>query len=368
MKHIYFTVTNDLSYDQRMHRICHSLSTNGFMVTLVGRKRKSSIPLQPKSYAQKRLTCFFNKGFLFYSEYNLRLFLFLLGKRMDALCAIDLDTILPCFLVSRLKSVTRIYDAHEYFTELKEVRTRSNVKWFWSKVESLCVPSYKYGYTVSEGLATEFASRHNRQYPVIRNLPVLIPLKHQPSLEKYLFYGGAVNEGRGFEFLIPAMKEISYKLIIVGDGNFMEQLKALIIQHGVQHKVELKGMQPPEHLRSYAEKATLGLAFAEKEGINQYHALPNKFLDYIHAALPQVTMNYPEYIKINSVHMVAVLINELSVPEIVNAVNETMSNEALLCEMRQNCLAAREKYNWQEEEKKLLAFYRDVFTPAGKAH
>lgn len=367
MKHIYFTVTNDLTYDQRMHRICNSLARNGYKVTLVGRRLKTSLPLQPKTFDQKRLSCFFNKGFLFYSEYNLRLLFFLLRRRMDAVCAIDLDTILPNLLVSRIRSIPRIYDAHEYFTELKEVRTRKWVKWCWNKVENLCVPRYKYGYTVSEGLADEFAKKHNRKYRVIRNLPVLTPLQHQPSSEKYLFYGGAVNEGRGFEFLIPAMKEIDYKLIVVGDGNFMEQLKTLIYQHGVEHKVELKGMLLPGSLREYAEQATLGLALAEKEGINQFHALPNKFLDYIHAALPQVTMCYPEYVKINSIYRVAVLIHELSVPEIVKTVNGTMVNETQLNDMRQNCLAAREKYSWQEEEKKLLAFYGEVITPFVKA-
>jgi glycosyltransferase involved in cell wall biosynthesis len=361
LKHIYFTVTNDLSYDQRMHRICHSLATNGFKVTLVGRRLKTSIPLQEKTFEQKRLNCFFNKGFLFYSEYNLRLFFYLLGKQMDAICAIDLDTILAALFTSRLKSIPRIYDAHEYFTELKEVRTRPRVKWFWSKVEGYSVPRFKHGYTVSEGLAREFKSRYGREYAVVRNLPVLTPLKHEPAPKKYLFYGGAVNEARGLEYLIPAMREVNYKLVVVGDGNFMEQLRVLIQENGVQDKVELKGMLPPVELRQYAEQATLGIALAEKEGINQYHALPNKFLDYIHAALPQVAMNYPEYIKINSVYKVAVLVSELSVVSIANTINETIGNDVLLSKMRQNCFVARGQFNWQEEEKKLINFYHNLF-------
>jgi glycosyltransferase involved in cell wall biosynthesis len=361
LKHIYFTVTNDLTYDQRMHRICHSLATNGFKVTLVGRRLKTSVPLQPKTYDQKRLTCLFNKGLLFYAEYNLRLFFYLVRKKMDAICAIDLDTILPCLFVSKLKSVRRIYDAHEYFTELKEVRTRPLVKWFWHQIERSCVPRFKYGYTVSEGLANEFKSRYGRQYRVIRNLPVLTPLKDHPREEKYLFYGGAVNEARGFEYLVPAMKDIDCKLVIVGDGNFMAQLKELIQKYRVEDKVELKGMLPPGDLRSYAENAALGVALAEMEGVNQYHALPNKFLDYIHAALPQVTMNYPEYSKINAVYKVAVLVKELSVSEVARALKEALSNNDLLIELRQNCLVAREKFNWQQEEKKLIEYYHTLF-------
>jgi len=76
MKQIYFTVTNDLSFDQRMHRICSSLAGQGYGVTLVGRKGNNSLPLEAKCFQQKRLHCFFNKGFLFYAEYNLRLHFF----------------------------------------------------------------------------------------------------------------------------------------------------------------------------------------------------------------------------------------------------------------------------------------------------
>ena len=251
MKHIYFTVTNDLTYDQRMHRICNSLAENGFKVTLVGRKLKSSRALQPASFEQKRIKCWFNKGFLFYGEYNLRLYLYLLNQKMDALCAIDLDTILPCLMVSKWKKITRIYDAHEYFTELKEVRARPLIKWFWNAIERYSVPQFRYGYTVSEGLALEFKKQYNRDYTVIRNLPFLKPLEHLPASEKFLFYGGAVNEGRGFEYLIPAMKEIPYKLIIAGDGNFMSKLHQLIKEYELEKSIELTGMLPPTDLRSF---------------------------------------------------------------------------------------------------------------------
>src|SRR5690349_11491904 len=102
MKKIVFTVTNDLSYDQRMIRICTSLSANGFSVKLVGRKMPASVPLSSRSFEQVRLNCFFHKGKLFYAEYNLRLFFYLLTQQMNCICAIDLDTILPCYAVSYL--------------------------------------------------------------------------------------------------------------------------------------------------------------------------------------------------------------------------------------------------------------------------
>jgi glycosyltransferase involved in cell wall biosynthesis len=360
LKRIYFTVTNDLSFDQRMHRICGSLADAGYDVTLVGRELKTSLPLQQKSFHQKRLHCFFIKGFLFYTEYNLRLFFFLLNKKMEGICAIDLDTILPCFFISNLKSIPRVYDAHEYFTELKEVRTRPLVKKIWLAIERFAVPKYKYGYTVSNGLAEEFRKNYCRNYKVIRNLPVLKPLGIT-GREICLVFQGAVNEARGFEYLIPAMRSIKYKLIICGDGNFMQQLKVLIHQNNVADRVELRGMLLPEELKKIAQQAMLGLGLAEKEGLNQYLALPNKFFEYIHAGLPQVAMNFPEYQKINGQYKVAVLLDQLSIEKISEAINAVMENNSLLEELHRNCLKAREIYCWQNEEKELIKFYQTIF-------
>lgn len=361
MKRIYFTVTNDLSYDQRMHRICTSLAENGYAVTLVGRKRSSSIPLTEKKYKQKRIRCWFNKGKLFYMEYNLRLSFYLLFRKMDAICAIDLDTIIPCHFISRWKHIPRVYDAHELFTELKEVITRPRIKKIWTRIEKKLVPEFKFGYTVSESIAEEFHRRYGVNYLTIRNLPVLRPFDPIQTSEKFILYLGAVNEARGFEFLIPAMQGINCKLVICGDGNFMPQLRKLIVENKLENKIELKGMLPPGEIWKISQQATIGIALAEKEGLNQWLALPNKFFDYVHAGLPQVTMSYPEYGKINKQFEVAVLIDDLAPKRIADAINNLLADEVLYGKLKDNCLQARQELNWQQEEKKLLAFYRSVF-------
>jgi glycosyltransferase involved in cell wall biosynthesis len=344
-----------------MKRICTSLGENGYAITLVGRKLSSSITLSEEKYRQKRIRCLFNKGKLFYFEYNLRLTCYLLFRKMDAICAIDLDTIIPCHTISWLKHIPRIYDAHELFTELKEVITRPRVKKIWTRVEKKWVPKFKLGYTVSESIAAEFHRRYKVNYTTIRNLPELSPLVGIQTAEKFILYQGAVNEARGFEYLIPAMQWINSKLIICGDGNFMLQLKELIATYKVEDKIELKGMMTPGEIRIISQQATVGIALAEKEGLNQWLALPNKFFDYIHAALPQVTMDYPEYRRINQQFEVAVLIDELIPEKIAETINNLLTNETLHSKLKANCLKARQELNWQHEEKKLISFYQSVF-------
>jgi glycosyltransferase involved in cell wall biosynthesis len=362
LKRIFLTVTNDLSYDQRMHRICTSLATNGYMVTLVGRKLSTSLPLAEKKYKQKRLRCFFNKGKAFYAEYNCRLFFFLLFRRMDAICAIDLDSIIPCYYISKLKAVVRIYDAHELFTEQKEIITRPRIQRWWKKIEAKYVPAFKYGYTVSESITTEFFNRYDVKYGTIQNIPVLKELNELLPGEKIILYQGAVNEARGFESLIPAMQQIPYTLVICGDGNFMQQVKELITRYDVSDKVVLKGMLPPAQLWQISQQAFIGINLVENNGLNQYYSLANKFFDYIHAGLPQVTMNFPEYKKINDQYAVAELITETEPKIIAAAVNKLANDTVLYNTLKENCLKARHQLNWQQEEKKLLSFYQSVFT------
>ncbi len=362
MKHIFFTVTNDLSYDQRMNRICTSLAENGYNVTLVGFTKSASVPLRPEKYRQKRLNCWFKKGKLFYAEYNARLFFYLLFQRMDAICAIDLDTILPCLRISKWKKIPRIYDAHELFTELKEVVVRPRIQRMWTRIEKHALPQYQRGYTVSDSIATEFNRRYGVTYQTIRNVSRLKELKQAVSKDRCILYQGAVNEARAFEYLVPAMQKVNGRLVICGDGNFMLQLRALVKKYQLEHKIEIKGMLSPDQLWEFSQEAYIGVAIAVKEGLNQYLALPNKFFDYLHAGLPQVTMNYPEYQKINQQYEVALLIDNPDPQTIAAALNKLLSDTVLYNRLRENCLQARKELNWQQEEKKLLSFYESVFS------
>lgn len=361
-KKIILTVTNDLSYDQRMIRICTTLSENGYDVLLVGRKRSTSIPLDEKKFKQKRLSCFFDNGIQFYVLYNIRLFFFLLFNKFDAVCAIDLDTIIPVFFASILHGKKRVYDAHEYFTEMKEVKNNLFRRVFWGITEQVFLPKFKAGYTVCQSISDEFNKKYAVEYRVIRNLPYSINFDcSNRNKENYIVYAGAVNEGRGFDILLSAMKEINYTLKICGDGNYMNKLKELIKKYEISDKIILTGMLTPDKLREEIQKAQIGIATYESQDLNQYWALPNKFFDYIQSCVPQISMNYPEFRRINDEFGIGVLLNSLEKTEIVNAINLLLRDVVLYQSLEHNCSIAREVLNWKMEEIKLMNFYKSLF-------
>jgi glycosyltransferase involved in cell wall biosynthesis len=361
-RRIVFTVINDLSYDQRMQRICSSLANAGYNVTLIGRNLKSSISIQQQSYNQKRLSCWFSKGKLMYIEFNLRLFIHLLFTSADCICAIDLDTILPCCFITSLKNIKRVHDAHELFTEQKEIVTRPAIQKLWLKVEKYAVPKFQFGYTVNDFIAAELKRRYGVTYSVIKNLPKLNLIQPAPDKENpFIIYQGAVNEGRSFETLIPAMKHINANLMICGNGNFFEQAKKLIKENKLENKVTLKGYMRPEELRELTPKAYIAVMLFEQTGLNQYYSLANRFFDYIMAGVPQVCVAYPEYKAINDKYGVAYLIYNTNVDTITTAVNNLIADTVLYDCIQQNCLEARKELNWDTEEKILLTFYKQLF-------
>jgi glycosyltransferase involved in cell wall biosynthesis len=343
-----------------MIRICTSLANAGYEVELVGVKNSKAPPLLARSYKQRRLGIFFEKGFGFYAEYNIRLFFYLLFTRADIYCCIDLDTMLPVYFAAKIKGKTKVYDAHEYFSQMKEIVTRPIVYKVWHWIERTFIPKFKKGYTVCESISKEFKGKYGVEYGVIRNVPLLSALKAPIAPQKVILYQGAVNEGRGFEYLIPAMKQVDIPLLIYGDGNFMEQTKVLITKNKVESKVFIKGKVLPGELQEITENCYIGLNLVENTGLNQYFSLANKFFDYIHCGIPQVTMNFPEYKSVNDNYEVAVLVNDLSTDSIAIAINSLINDALTYQKLKENCVKAREDLNWQREEVKLISFYKQL--------
>ncbi len=363
MKRIFLTVTNDLTYDQRMQRICTSLAKEGYEVRLIGRVLKKSVELTSLPFDQKRLKCFINKGKLFYLEYNIRLFFYLLFSKFDAVCSIDLDTILPGYYVTKFKRKHFIYDAHEYFTEVPELVQRPKVKKIWEKVAHLTIPNIKNSYTVCESLAELFHKNYKANFQVIRNVPFQQPMpeKRKPAT-KILLYQGALNDGRGLEEMIEAMEKIDdAQLWLAGEGDLSQSLRDLVNKNKLANRVKFLGYIKPDELKTLTLQAYIGLNLLQNKGLNYYYSLANKSFDYIQAGLPSINMNFPEYQRIDRQFNVSLLIDDLKVETLIAAVNSLVENEELYNRLRDNCFKAREEFIWEKEELKLIQFYNRVF-------
>jgi len=363
MKRIICTVSNDLTYDQRMIRICTTLAENGYDVLLAGRELPDSQPFAKQLFSQKRFKLRFNHGKLFYLELNLRLFFFLLFAKHDLVYAVDLDTLMAGRMATWLRGKICVYDAHEYFTEVPELAGRSFSKKIWETVARIFIPSVKYAITVGECLAEVFEQRYGVHFTVIRNMPLVQNYEKQTgeSGPFIVIYQGALNDGRGLEESILAMKLLeNAELWICGEGDLSAQLRELMAENGLQQKVKFLGKLPPAELSRLTIQADLGLNLLKNKGLNYYYSLANKAFDYVQAGLPSLGMAFPEYLQLNEKHGVFELLDELTPTCIAEAVTRFRSDHKHYETMAANCRAAASTLNWQEESKQLLDFFKKI--------
>ncbi len=244
---------------------------------------------------------------------------------------------------------------------MKEIVTRPKIYKIWKWIETKTVPAFHHAYTVNTTIAKEFKKMYGIEFEVIRSIAKYQPPPPQNIRDKFILYQGAVNEGRCFESLIPAMQWIEGILIICGDGNFMGQAKKLVNQHNLQNKVLFKGMLEPQELKEITQKAYIGTTFCEKDSLSTYYSLANRFFDYMQSNTPQVCVKFPAYEELNNLYDIAVLTNDLTPKGIASSINTLLHDQQLWQRLHENCKIAAKEVNWELEEKKLIHFYRKIF-------
>jgi len=350
MSRIIVSVSNDLLTDQRVEKVCDVLHTEGHEITLLGRKLLDDRHLD-RPYKTKRFRLLFNSGAFFYTELNLRIFLYILFSKADILLANDLDTLLANYYASKFKSLKLVYDSHEYFTEVPELKGRWSRK-VWLKIENRIFPKLKNVYTVGAELANIYSKKYEVPVDCIRNVPKAYSTEKEEG--EYLFYQGALNEGRGLLELLEAIRKTNLSLKIAGDGDIKNELTREIVILDLMDRVDYLGRLEPNELRKYTQKAAIGFNLLSGDSLNYRYSLANKFFDYIQAGVPQVTMNFPEYASIMKDFKVGVMINDLSSESIQKAIFDIQENEAFY---KNEIAKAKKEFVWEKESKKLKAIF-----------
>ena len=360
MKRVIVTVTNDLSTDQRVAKVCNTLFNNNFDVLLVGRKLKKSKFLKRK-YKTKRFNLYFNSGFLFFTEYNFRLFFFLLFTKKDILLANDLDTLLPNYLIGKIQRKRIVFDSHELFPEIPELVNRPIVKKIWLSLEKWLIPKLHNNYTVCDSISNFYKNNYLSNFETIMNLPTKKEVEKgafsfDTNAKKIILYQGAINIGRGLENLVETMKFLEHHLlVIIGDGDIYTSLKESISSKNLNNKVVLLGEIAPKELHKLTPLADLGISLEEDLGLNYRFALPNKIFDYIQAEVPILVSNLPEMSAIVTKYNVGAIVKSTFPELLANQIKQVLKKD-----FTKELKTAKEKLIWEKQEDKLLAIFNNL--------
>lgn len=361
-KKIIIPVINDLATDQRVLRLCQWWHKKDYDVLLYGRVLSNSPSMPNLPFESIRVKHFFNKGMFFYAEFSLRLFFFLLCRKVDVIWANDLDT-LPAasFAKSLRRSKLLIYDSHEYFTEVPELQNNNFARSVWLFFEKLCVPKVDFAFTVNKSIADVYTNKYGIPFHILRNMPYknlnkLIKTKAELGLpqDKFLviLQGSGINIDRGAEEAVEAFGLLPdrFVLVIAGSGDVISALKNRVKEMHWEHKILFFDRMPYSLLMQYTQSCNVGLSLDKDTNLNYRFSLPNKIFDYIQAHIPVLVSNLPELKRVVDEYKVGEVVMNHNPQTIADAIQKLSCDAENLNLYTQNAILASDILCREKEE------------------
>jgi 2-polyprenyl-3-methyl-5-hydroxy-6-metoxy-1,4-benzoquinol methylase len=204
---------------------------------------------------------------------------------------------------------------------------------------------------------------------VVRNIPsqtaAVIP--QTPPIDakgkKVILYQGAVNLGRGIEWMIDAMPYLDdCVLYVVGDGDLLQELKERVSRLNLNEQVIFTGRVPFEALPAYTACADIGVNLLENKGLNYYYSLPNRIFDYMRMHIPVLAVDFPEIRRMVAHYEIGTLVNHHEPQFLAETIRQMLAqgkNEA-------GFAAANAELSWENESKTVLKVIREALNEPEK--
>ena len=180
-----------------------------------------------------------------------------------------------------------------------------------------------------------------------------------------LLYIGGLDPTRGLEVLIKAGKKLSaiipeLKIIIVGSGRILPELKQLSIQLDISEYFCFEGQQPSNLIGSYIKIAHACL-IPHRKSPQTDNSSPNKLFQYLFFKKPVISSNCNSIEKIILAEKCGMIYPDNSPEELAARINYLYEHPEARTEMGNNGYGAvMNKYNWESTVAPLLAIYSDL--------
>lgn len=289
-------------------------------------------------------------------------------QRYDIYHANDLNTLLQAVICAKWLGRSKlIYDSHEvqtsrtgYDSPLYGIMER-----FLLRFVDVCIhENHTRAAYVEERYGFYPEVVHNYPFKQEQDAEMTVDLHQQleiPREEPILLYQGGIQAGRGLDRLIEAAPNIKMgTIVLIGDGRIKPTLKKMVVERNLETRVKFMDKVALEALPSHTKEAYLGFQILNNTCFNHYSASSNKLFEYIMSGVPVIACDFPEISRVVKGYEVGLTVNSHDSEAIAKAVNELVSNPEKRKKLHQNCLEARDVFNWEQEKLIFLALYEKI--------
>lgn len=272
----------------------------------------------------------------------------------------------------REKGYKVIYDAHEdvprqlLAKHYLPVFSRNLISSQFERFENRAVEKFDQVITVTPLLEKRF-KKINPNTIQVCNFPSLhefpSPANTTSERKNELCYVGGITEIRGIREMIKAVEHCDTKLHLGGEFSPLS-LRDEVIKYKGWEKMIAHGFMNRESVTALLANCMAGLVLLHPTE-NYIDAYPVKMFEYMAAGLPVIASDFPLWKEIITKHQCGICVDPYNINAIADAINYLLSNKAEAQQMGVNGRKAIEsKYNWEQEEKKLITIYQRLLKPA----
>lgn len=216
--------------------------------------------------------------------------------------------------------------------------------------------------TATESIKNRF-NKLNPNIVVVNNFPFIEELKTKITnipKERAVCYVGSVARMRGANEIVRAIgltKDVKLYLAgTIGETGLREEMMQ---QSGWENVIEL-GFVPREEVAEIMSKSMAGLVTLYPEP-NHLNSIPIKMFEYLSASLPIICSDFDHWRQLLNGVECATFVNPLDPYDIAEAIQSIVDNPEKAKEMgARGQYIVENKFNWENEEKKLIDLYQKL--------
>jgi len=204
--------------------------------------------------------------------------------------------------------------------------------------------------------------KYNSSNVVVKNYPIINKFKQvvRPN-SKCVSYIGGINTIRGFYEIIEAAKTSNTSLKLAGVFHEQHLLEAINTSE-FSANVEFLGYINSTEVEKLLSKSFAGLVTLHPT-LNFLDSLPIKLFEYMSAGLPVIASNFPLWKNIIEGNNCGICVDPKNSSQIAEAMTFLKENPEEAKIMGDNGRkAVLEKFNWENEEKKLIELYNTILS------
>jgi glycosyltransferase involved in cell wall biosynthesis len=280
--------------------------------------------------------------------------------------------LLPIGLKLKRRGKRVVFDAHEDVPKQILAKhylhplVRHIFSWGFAHFERYVCKRFDGVVTATPYIRDKFIQINTRSLD-INNFPIIGELENKLTWQdkaKEVCYVGNIAQVRGINELVLALESTRSDVRLNLVGSFAEQqIECKIRAYQGWEKVNCLGVQDRLGVRDVMSRSIAGLVTLHPIP-NYLDALPIKMFEYMSAGIPVIASDFKLWRTIIEEAKCGLCVDPLDPVSIAEAIDYLVSNPEVAREMGMNGQrAVLSKYNWVQEEKKLLAFYEEIFSP-----